>query len=102
MLEGTSLLPKLKEKIVSTKNKQKQKLSNVLPEPNSLRRARRNISCYLEGKVGDEMMKSGKNFLMPDGTSRQKLGQIGASLISVDGKMRSLKMQWMGNETREN
>ena len=55
------MLPKLKEKIVSTKNKQKQKLSNALPERNSLRRAHHNISCYLEGKVGDEMMKSGNN-----------------------------------------
>ena len=39
---------------------------------------------------------------MPDGTSRQKLGKMGASLVSVDGKMRALKTQWMGNETREN
>ena len=48
------------------------------------------------------MLKSGQIFLRPDGTSRQKLGKIGASLVSVEGKMRSLKMQWIGNEKREN
>ena len=43
-----------------------------------------------------------QTFLMPDGHSHQTLGEIGASLVSVESKMCSLKMQWMGDEKREN
>ena len=41
-------------------------------------------------------------FLMPDGTSRQRLGRVGASLVFIEGQVRALKCQLMGNETREN
>ena len=39
---------------------------------------------------------------MPDGTSRQRLGRIGASLVFVEGHVRAIKTQLMGNEKREN
>lgn len=92
----------LQEKVGKVKREQKTNIQDVLPEPKSLRRAHHQISCFLEGRIGEEMVNSGKTFLMPDGTSRQKLGRIGASLVSVEGKMRALKTQWMGNEKREN
>ena len=71
--EESSVLISLEKKINSIKKQQKEKLQHLLPEPNSLRRAHHHISCYLEGKVGIEMLKSGRNYLMPDGTSHQKL-----------------------------
>ena len=39
---------------------------------------------------------------MPDGTSRAKVGKMGATLVSIEGKMRALKLQSMGNEQRTN
>ena len=48
------------------------------------------------------MLDSDASFHMPDGTSRQRLGRIGASLVFIEGQVRALKAQLMGNETREN
>ena len=48
------------------------------------------------------MVKDGRTFLMPDGTSRAKVGKMGATLVSIQGKMRALKLQSMGNEQRTN
>ena len=58
-----------------------------------------NQTCY-EQRITRFLVEgnTGKTFLMPDGASRQKLGHIGASLVRMEGKIGSLKMQWMGNE----
>ena len=48
------------------------------------------------------MIKGGKAFLMPDGTSRAKVGKIGASVVHIKNKVRALKMQIMGNDTHLN
>ena len=39
---------------------------------------------------------------MSDGTSRAKVGKIGASVVHINNKVRALKMQIMGNDTRLN
>ena len=39
---------------------------------------------------------------MPDGTRRQRFGKMGASSVEVGDMLRALKVQWMGNEKREN
>ena len=71
------------QKIDETKVKQVENLDQVLLNPRSLRHAHGNIVTYLEGKIGNAMVESGQTFLMPDGTSRQRLGRIGASLVFV-------------------
>ena len=73
-----------------------------MPHPKSIRSTHHVISAFLGGRIGEEMVKTGKNYLMPDGTSRQRLGKMGASLVRVGDKFRALKVQWMGNEKREN
>ena len=88
--------------VAQTKHQQKLDLSNVLPDPRSIRRAHHQAASYLEGEIGSLMVKDGKTFLMPDGTSRAKVGKMGATLVSIEGKMRALKLQGMGNEQREN
>ena len=77
-------------------------LSNILPDPRTIREAHRVASTYLEGKVGQEMLKSGTSYIMPDGTSRAKVGKMGASIVHVGDKMRALKMQKMGSDKQEN
>ena len=84
-----------------TKHQQKLDLSNVLPDPRSIRRAHHHAASHLEGEIGSLMVKDGKTFLMPDGTSRAKVGKMGATLVSIEGKMRALKRQGMGNEQRD-
>ena len=82
--------------VSQTKAQQKLHLEEVLPDPRSIRRAHHKAACYLEGEIGTLMVKDGKTFLMPDGTSRAKVGKMGATLISIEGKMRALKLQSMG------
>ena len=97
-----SKLDKGQEYVAQTKYKQKLHLDQVLPDPRSIRRAHHQAASYLEGEIGSKMVQDGKTFLMPDGTSRAKVGKMGATLVKIEGKMRALKLQCMGNEQREN
>ena len=56
---------------------------------------------FLEGKIAEDMMTNENNYIMPDGTSRQKLGRIQASVVSINGRMRAFKTEWLGNEKRK-
>ena len=80
----------------------KNNLDQVLPDPRSVRSAHHNIATHLEGKIANQMIDSNSSFLMPDGTSRQRLGRLGASLVFIEGQVRALKCQLLGNETRDN
>ena len=98
-------LPNIEEigsQITEAKQKKKLNLHHALPSPKSVRSAHHVISAYLEGKIGEEMLREGKSYLMPDGTSRQRLGRMGASLVKVGEKFRALRVLKMGNETRDN
>ena len=97
-----SKLDGIQEFVGHAKINQKLNLDQVLPDPQSIRRAHHQAATYLEGEIGSLMVKDGQTFLMPDGTSRAKVGKMGATLVSIEGKMRALKLQCMGNEQREN
>ena len=47
----------------------KPHLNEILPDPRSVREAHKVASAYIVGKIGEEMIKEGKAFLMLDGTS---------------------------------
>ena len=98
----TQKVKRLANSVEERKRQNKMNLSKLLPAPESVRRAHRVAACFLEGEVGKEMTSSGNVFLMPDGTSRAKVGRMGASLVQIDGKMRALKLQFMGNEKAVN
>ena len=97
-----SKLDSITDFVIQTKANQKLNLDQVLPDPRSIRRAHHQAATYLEGEIGTLMVKDGKTFLMPDGTTRAKVGKMGATLVSIEGKTRALKLQCMGNEQREN
>ena len=92
----------LEKSIETSKVTNKIHLDQLLPDPCSVRAAHHIIATHLEGKIADQMTESGSSFLMPDGTSRQRLGRVGASLVFIEGQVRALKCQLMGNETRDN
>ena len=77
-------------------------METVLPDPRSVRDAHRVAACYLQGEIGEEMTKTRSAYLMPDCTSIAKVGKMGASFVYIAGKVRALKMQIMGRDTREN
>ena len=39
---------------------------------------------------------------MSDGTSRAKVGKMGGCLVHIEGKIRALKIQKLGKDTRDN
>ena len=88
--------------VENSKRKQKENLDSVLPDPRTVREAHRVASCFLEGEVGKQMIEKGHAYLMPDGTSRSKVGKMGGSLVHIEGRIRALKTQKMGSDTREN
>ena len=91
------LFQQLRKSIETSKVTNKIHLDQVLPDPCSVRAAHHIIATHLEGKIADQMTESGSSFLMPDGTSRQRLGRVGASLVFIEGQVRALKCQLMGN-----
>ena len=93
---------KLEKFLIETKLKQKECLDIVLPDPRSVRDAHRVASSFLEGEIGKEMVQNNSNYLMPDGTSRAKIGKMGGALAHIAGKVRALKMQIMGKDNRDN
>ena len=88
--------------VQEAKSLRRGNMETVLPDPRSVRDAHRVAACYLEGEIGEEMVKTRSAYLMSDGTSRAKVGRMGASLVYITGKVRALKMQIMGRDTREN
>ena len=48
------------------------------------------------------MIQNKKTYLMPDGTSRSKVGKMGGCLVHIENKVRALKLQLMGKDTMEN
>ena len=97
-----SKLDEITDFVNQAKTSQKVNLGEVLPDPRSIRRAQHQAASFLEGEIGNLMVRDGKTFLMPDGTSRAKVGKMGATLVKIEGKMRALKLQCMGNEQRDN
>ena len=97
-----SKLDEITDFVNQAKTSQKVNLGEVLPDPRSIRRAQHQAASFLEGEIGNLMVRDGKTFLMPDGTSRAKVGKMGATLVKIEGKMRALKLQAMGNEQRDN
>ena len=73
--------------VTTSKKKQKEDIENVLPDPRSVRYAHQVASSYIEGKIGEEMVKHSKTFLMPDGTSRSKVGKMGGCVVHIAGKV---------------
>ena len=61
------------------------------------------MSVFVEGKVAEEMLNARESgtFIMPDGTTRNKVGQIAAMLIKVNEKMRAVKAQQIGKGDRK-
>ena len=73
----------------------------TLPTRKCVRQNHNLMAVHCEAKVAEEIMKN-KCFLMPDGTKRQGLGEVGASVVKVGDKIRSLKISRLSNGTREN
>ena len=80
--------------VLKSRREQKENLDIVLPDPRSIRYAHRVASSYLEGKIGEAMVKNQKTYLVPDGTSRSKVGKMGGCLVHIEGKSIKASETW--------
>ena len=97
------VIQKLKRLVDERKSRAKENSSNALPDIHTARRNHQLMSVYVEGKIALEMLEShgSGTFIMPDGTTRNKTGEIAGMLIKVNDKMRAVKAQQIGKGDRK-
>ena len=82
--------------------KHKQHSEKRLPDPCTVREARRLISYEAERLVAEEILPN-KCAIIPDGTGRKVVGKVDGVVVQTKGKhIRTLPFQKMGNEKRDN
>ena len=81
--DGVSEIQKLRSIDEKRKAQAKENSISALPDIHTTRRNHQLMSVYVEGEIGKEMMKEegGGTFIMPDGTTRNKVGEIAAMLV---------------------
>ena len=73
----------------------------TLPEPKCVRQNHHLLAVHCETQVAEEILQK-KCFIMPDGTSRQGVGDIAASVVKVGDKIRALRSTQIASGTRDN
>ena len=81
--EGKNIAEIAEKYVQNMKEYHKKNLGEILPDPRTLREAERVASVFLEGKIAQEIVQVRTAYVMPDGTSRAKVGKIGASIVHV-------------------
>ena len=97
--ECSKIIEHLKSEIKKMKDTCKENHMNVLPDCRTIRRNHHLLAVYVEKRIGDELVQHG-GFCMPDGTTRNKVGEISAMILKVNGKMRAMKGQRIGKGGR--
>ena len=76
-------------------------MGNTLPDVTCVCKNHNLISVYCEGKVADEILEH-QAFIIPDGTSRQGVGDLAGAVVKVSSHIRALKCLQIGKDDREN
>ena len=81
---------KLRETISECTLKRRSDMENTLPDVTCVCKNHNLISVYCQVKVADEILKH-QAFIIPDGTSRQGVGDLAGAVVKVSSHIRSLK-----------
>ena len=100
IISSKTQIEKLKSLVESRKKRAKDNSMNTLPDPHTARRNHHLMSVFVEGKIAEEMLQNEGSFIIPDGTTRNKVPDIAAMLIKVGNKMRAVKAQQIGKSDR--
>ena len=92
----------LEETIEKKKHAVFSKTEKTLPTRKALSSNNHLMAVYVEKRIADEMAVKGDCQLQHDGTTRGTVGQVGATLIELDGKFRALPIQQIGSGTKIN
>ena len=85
----------LTEEITKKKAVYEQNSMSVLPDLRTVQHNHHLLAVYVEKRIGEELAQHG-GFCIPDGTTRNKVGEISAVVVKVNGKMRAMKAQRIG------
>ena len=94
-------IDELRKVVEEEKSKRKADFGNTLPDTRCVRENHNLISVYCEKMIAEEILEK-KAFIIPDGTSRQGVGDIAASVVKVGTKFRALKCVHIGKGDRDN
>ena len=92
---------KLRETLSECTLKRRSDMDNKLLDVTCVRKNHSLISVYCEGKVVDEILEH-QAFIIPDGTSRQGLGDLAGAVVKVNSYIRAFKCLQLGKGDREN
>ena len=76
-------------------------MGNKLPDVTCVRKNHNLILVYCEGKVADEILEH-QALIIPDGTSRQAVGDLAGVVVKVSLHIRALKCLQIGKGDRGN
>ena len=99
--EDTSVINDLKAIIDKHTDIRKDDTKNTLPDTKCLTSNHNLLSNYCEGQVANELLEK-TGFILPDGTSRQGVGDIASAVVKVGGQIRALKGLQIGKDDRAN
>ena len=98
---NTDQISKLKKIIREKIDERKSNPGSTLPDPGCIRSNHKLLSVYCEKRITEEMVEK-KAFILPDGTSRQGVGDISAAVVKVGDKIRALKALQISKGNRSN
>ena len=99
--ETAKKIMKLRETVSECTSKQRSDMGNTLPDVTCVRKNHNLISVYCEGKVADEILEH-QAFIIPDGTSRQGVGDLVGAVVKVSSHITALKCLRISKGDREN
>ena len=99
--ETVEKILKMRETVSECTSKRRSDMGNVLPDVTCVRKNHNLISVYREGKAADEILEQ-QAFIIPDGTSRQGVGNLAGAVVKVSSHIRALKCLQIGKDDREN
>ena len=88
--ETAEKIVKSRETVSESTSKRRSDMGNALPDVTCVCKNHNLISVYCEGKVVDEILEH-KAFIIPDGTSRQGVGDLAGAVVKVSSHIRALK-----------
>ena len=100
-VEVNPQIVKLKKIVKEKFAERKSDAENTLPDPVCVRSNHKLVSVFCEKRVAEEMVEK-EAFILPDGTSRQGVGDIAGVVVKVGDKIRALKGLKISKGDRKN
>ena len=99
--ETAEKVKRLRQIVSECISERKSDTGNTLPDVKRIRKNHNLISVYCERKIAEEILES-QAFIIPDGTSRQGVGDLAGAVVKVGSHIRALKCLQISKGDRAN